>query len=68
MLNKLKDILNTYNNEELEEMDLWVNRSWGIDKFIIDDHSIDLITDDLIIDLKEDTPISIPKENNKEIK
>lgn len=68
MLKKLKDILNTYTEDELIQMDLWVNSSWGIDKFVIDDLSIDLVTDDLIIDLKENTPISIPKENNKEIK
>ena len=54
MLKKLKDILNTYMDEELEEMELWVNSSWEIDKIIIDDHSIDLITDDLRIDLKEE--------------
>lgn len=52
MLKKLKDILNTYTDEELEDMELWVNSSWLIDKFIIDDHSIDLITDDMRIDLK----------------
>lgn len=54
MLKKLREILNTYYNEELEEMELWVNSSWQIDKIIIDDHSIDLVTDDLRIDLKED--------------
>lgn len=54
MLKKLKDILNTYTDEELEEMEMWVNSSWVIDKFIIDDHSIDLITNDMRIDLKEE--------------
>lgn len=53
MLKKLKDILNTYTDEQLEDMELWVNSLWEIDKFIIDDNSIDLITDDLRIDLKE---------------
>jgi hypothetical protein len=52
MLKKLKEILNTYTDEELKDMDLWVNSSWEIDKFIIDDHSIDLVTDDIIIDFK----------------
>lgn len=52
MLKKLKDILNTYTDEELVDMELWVNSSWTIDKFIIDDHSIDLITDDMRIDFK----------------
>ena len=54
MLKKLKDILNTYTYEELEEMELWVNSSWTIDKFIIDEHGIDLITDSMRIDLKEE--------------
>lgn len=54
MLKKLKDILNTYTDEELEEMVLWVNSRWEVDKFIIDDCSIDLITNDLRIDLKEE--------------
>ena len=54
MLKKLKDILNTYNNTELEDMDLWVNSSWQINKIIIDDHSINLVIDDLRIDLKEE--------------
>ena len=54
MIKKLKDILNIYTDKELEDMDLWVNSSWVIDKFIIDDHSIDLITDGMRIDLKEE--------------
>jgi hypothetical protein len=52
MLKKLKEILNTYTDEELIDMDLWVNSSWQIDKFIIDDHSIDLVTDDIMLDFK----------------
>ena len=52
VLNKLRDILNTYTEEELKEMELWVNSSWEIDKFIIDDHSIDLVTDEMRINLE----------------
>ena len=54
MIKKLKDILNTYTDEELEDMDLWVNSSWGISEIIIDSYSIDLITDGMQIDLKEE--------------
>lgn len=54
MIKKLKDILNTYTDEELEDMDLWVNSSWGISEIIIDSYSIDLITDGMKIDLKEE--------------
>lgn len=54
MIKKLKDILNTYTDEQLKDMELWVNSSWEIDKFIIDDHSIDLITDCMRIDLNEE--------------
>ena len=44
MLKKLKDILNIFTDEELEEFDLWINSSTGISNIIIDNHSIDLIT------------------------
>ena len=52
MLKKLREILNTYTDEELKEMELWVNSSWEIDKFVIDDHSIDLVTDGMRINLE----------------
>ena len=45
MLVKLKHILSTYADSELEEMDFWVNSSDNISAIIIDDGSIDLITD-----------------------
>lgn len=46
MLNKLKDILNTYTDEELKELDLWINSSYEVKKIIVDDYSIDLITNE----------------------
>lgn len=46
MLKKLKDILNTYTDEELEDMDLWINSDVEIGNIIIDENSIDLITTD----------------------
>ena len=45
MLNKLKDILNTYTDEELKELDLWINSSNIVKQIIVDDYNIDLITD-----------------------
>ena len=44
MIKKLKDILNTYTDEELEEMILWINSSDELANIIIDETSIDLIT------------------------
>ena len=44
MLNKLKDILNTYTDEELKELDLWIDSSYKIEQIIVDDYNIDLIT------------------------
>ena len=37
MLNKLKDILNTYTDEELKELDLWINSSYEVKQIIVDD-------------------------------
>ena len=45
MLNKLKDILNTYTDEELKELDLWINSSYEVKQIIVDDYNIDLITE-----------------------
>ena len=44
MLNKLKDILNTYTDKELKELDLWINSSNIVKQIIVNDYSIDLIT------------------------
>ena len=44
MLNKLRDILNTYTDEELKELDLWVDSSYEVNQIIVDDYNIDLIT------------------------
>lgn len=46
MLNRLKKILNTYTDKELEGMDLWINSNNCINAIIVDDNSINLITDD----------------------
>ena len=44
MLNRLKKILNTYTDKELEGMDLWINSNEYVDIIIIDDVNINLIT------------------------
>ncbi len=44
MLIKLKRILNSYTDKELEEMNLWVNSAECVVAMLIDDSDIDLIT------------------------
>ena len=46
MLKKLKDILNTYTDAELFDMELWVNSSEGISHIFIDEDNIVLVTAD----------------------
>ena len=44
MLKELKALLNAYTDEELEEMDLWVNSTECVTNLLIDSYDIDLIT------------------------
>ena len=44
MLKKLKDILNTYTDEKLEDMELWINSNEVIENILVDEDGIDLIT------------------------
>lgn len=44
MLKKLKVILNSYTDEELEEMNLWINSDECAVAILADDSDIDLIT------------------------
>lgn len=60
MIKKLKDILNTYSDEELEEMNLWINSSETLSNIIIDETSIDLITWSAEIKINDE----ITKESN----
>ena len=60
MIKKLKDILNTYTNKELEEMILWINSSDTLSNIIIDKNGIDLITEDTEIKINN----VITKESN----
>ena len=47
MLKKLKDILNTYTDEEINDMDLWINSKDTADLIFIDKNSINLITNNV---------------------
>lgn len=42
---KLKKILNGIDDEELKEMDLWINNEENVELIALDDNSISLITD-----------------------
>lgn len=64
MLNKLKDILNTYTDEELKELDLWINSSNIVKQIIVNDYSIDLITNDVDVRING----SISKEADTNVK
>lgn len=45
MLKQLKEVLNSYNEEQLENMEMWVNSNDTVNGFVVDDNeSIDLIT------------------------
>ena len=61
MLKKLKVILNSYTDEELEKMDLWVNSTECAVAMLVDDNDIDLITNSAEIKING----YITKESNK---
>ena len=61
MLKKLKAILNSYADEELEKMDLWVNSTECAVAMLVDDNDIDLITNSAEIEING----CITKESNK---
>ena len=42
---RLKKILNTFTDKELEEIDLWIDNNAEIDIIAIDENAISLITD-----------------------
>lgn len=46
MLNKLRDILNTYTKEELEDMDLWIDSHLKIESIIVEEYNINLVSDE----------------------
>lgn len=53
MLIKLKRILNSYTDKELEEMNLWVNSAECVVAMLIDDSDIDLITNSAEIKIND---------------
>ena len=61
MLKKLKAILNSYTDKELEKMDLWVNSTECAVAILVDDNDIDLITNSAEIKING----RITKESNK---
>lgn len=53
MLNKLKDILNTYTDEELNELDLWIDSTCKIEQIVVDDYNIVLITNNAEVKIND---------------
>ena len=55
MLKQLKEVLNSYTEEQLENMEMWVNSNDTVNKFVVDDNeSIDLITSNFIYKIIEE--------------
>lgn len=76
MIKKLKDILNTYTDTELEDIDLWVNSDFKVESVLVDEYSINLLSEDAEIKInnlveKEQTEdfskYDNPKRNNEEV-
>lgn len=59
MIKKLKDILNSYSEEDLERVRLYVDAGKEVDFLILDDN------DDIIL-VTEDTPVSVAGHNLEE--
>ena len=64
MLKRLKAVLNAYTDDELEEMDLWVNSKECVVSMLVDNLDIDLITNSAEIKING----RITKESNKQYK
>lgn len=63
MIKKLKDILNTYTDDELEELDLWIDSRTKVDSIWVEDYIINLITDKAKVKIND----SLDKESNVEV-
>ena len=61
MLKRLKAVLNSYTDDELEKMDLWVNSKECVVSMLVDNLDIDLITNSAEIKING----RITKESNK---
>ncbi len=54
MLRELKNILNSYPDNEIDNIGLWINGGFQIKTIIIDEDNIDLITGNMTVNLKEE--------------
>lgn len=63
MIKKLKDILNTYTDDELEELDLWIDSRTKVDSIWVEDYIINLMTDEAKVKIND----SLDKESNVEV-
>ena len=55
MLKQLKEVLNSYTEEQLENIEMWVNSNDTVSGFVVDDNeSIDLITSNFIYKVIEE--------------
>lgn len=63
MLKKLKDILNSYTDNELEELDLWIDSRTKVDSIWVEDYNINFITDEAKVEINN----SLDKESNVEV-
>lgn len=61
MLKKIKAILNSYTDKELEKMDLWINSTECVVTMLVDGNDIDLITNSAEIKING----NITKESNE---
>lgn len=63
MIKKLKDILNTYTDDELEELDLLIDSRTKVDSIWVEDYNINLITDEAKVEINN----KLDKESNVEV-
>lgn len=63
MIKKLKDILNTYTDNELEELEFWIDSRTKVDSIWVEDYNINLITDEAKVEINN----SLDKESNVEV-
>lgn len=63
MIKKLKDILNTYTDNELEELDLWIDSRTKVDSIWVEDYNINLITDEAKVEINN----KLDKESNVKV-
>ena len=65
MIKKLRDILNTYTDEELEELDIWIDSRTKVDSIWVEEYHITLITDEASVDVNNYTDKEPKKKKKK---